>query len=82
MEIVRQITEEQLEKVRSLHKNLNDTLVRIGLLDSQKHAALHSLAGINKDMEEYKLLLEEQYGSIDINLEDGTYKTIENGQTN
>ena len=49
----------------------------IGLLESQKHGLLHEIAGVNKDIEEYKEVLEAEYGAININVEDGTYTKIE-----
>jgi len=38
---------------------------------------LHDLAGVNKDIENLKKELEEEYGAININLEDGSYTEIE-----
>jgi hypothetical protein len=38
---------------------------------------LHKIAGINEGIEDTKKQLEETYGSININLEDGTYTEIE-----
>ncbi len=44
----------------------------------QKHAALHDLAGVNQDQEKLKKEIEDTYGAININLEDGTYTEVEN----
>jgi len=35
------------------------------------------MAGVNQDVEKFKKELEEQYGAVNINLEDGTYTNIE-----
>jgi hypothetical protein len=70
------ITKEQLETVKKHQYELNDMLIKIGVLESQKHAHLHSLATINKEVEDYKKYLEEEYGPIDINLEDGSFNEI------
>jgi hypothetical protein len=48
----------------------------MGVLESQKHAILHDLAGVNEDQEKLKKELEEKYGAININLEDGSYEAI------
>ena len=56
---------------------VNKILLNLGILDSQKHSLLHSLANVNKKVEEYKQVLEEQYGAININLEDGSYTEID-----
>jgi len=76
MEVVKQITQEQLEKVRTGQKDLNAILANIGVLESQKHSYLHQLADVNKSIEEFKSELENEYGAININLEDGSYTEI------
>jgi hypothetical protein len=38
---------------------------------------LHKIAGINENIEDTKKQLEEKYGSINIDLETGTYTEIE-----
>jgi len=76
MEVVKQITTEQLEKVVNQQKDLQALLTNIGLLESQKHGFLHQIADVNKAIEEFKTELQEQYGPININLEDGSYTEI------
>jgi len=77
METVNKITQEQLERVNTDQKNLLSIITNIGVLESQKHVALHNLATLNESVEKFKLELEEQYGPININLEDGSYTSIE-----
>jgi hypothetical protein len=76
MQTVKQITQEQLERVVAGQKDLNAILTNIGVLESQKHSYLHQLADINKSIEEFKVELEKEYGAININLEDGSYTEI------
>lgn len=76
METVKQITQEQLERVVAGQKDLNAILTNIGVLESQKHSYLHQLADTNKSIEEFKMELEKEYGAININLEDGSYTEI------
>ena len=71
------IKEEELKKIQEQQKQLNELVHNIGLLESQKHGLLHEIAGVNKDIEEYKEVLEAEYGAININVEDGTYTKIE-----
>lgn len=71
------IKEEQLNKIKNQQEKLNELIHNIGLLESQKHGLLHEIAKVNVDIEEYKQELEKEYGAININLEDGTYKEIE-----
>jgi hypothetical protein len=77
MEITKQITAEQLEKIVAGQKDLSAILSNIGVLESQKHGFLHQLADLNKSIEEFKAELEAEYGAININLEDGSYTEIE-----
>jgi hypothetical protein len=77
MEVVKQITKEQLEVIVNQQKDLQALLTNIGLLESQKHGFLHQIADVNKAIEEFKTKLQEEYGPININLEDGTYTDVE-----
>ena len=73
---VKKITEEQLEKIVAGQKDLQTLLTNIGVLESQKHGYLHQVAELNKVVEEYKAEIEAEYGSININLQDGSYTEI------
>jgi len=77
MEKVNKITPEQLERVNTDQKNLLAMLKNIGVLESQKHAILHKLATLNESIENFKLELENEYGAVNISLEDGSYTVIE-----
>ena len=77
MEVVRQITTEQLETITNQQKDLNALLVNIGVVESQKHMLLHQMADLNNIIEETKNKLQEEYGAININLTDGSYTEIE-----
>lgn len=74
------ITDEQLKQLQELQSKLNTTVSNIGTLEANKHALLHELAGINKEIEDVKNTLEEQYGSVNINLETGEYTEIEKNE--
>jgi hypothetical protein len=77
MEVVKQITTEQLETITNQQKDLNTILVNIGIAESQKHMLLHQMADLNNLIEETKNKLQEEYGAININLTDGSYTDIE-----
>jgi len=70
------IKEEELLLIQEQQKKLNELVNNIGLLESQKHGLLHEIAGVNKEVEDYKEILEAEYGAINIDLEDGTYTEI------
>ena len=71
------IKEEQLNKIKEQQETLNNLLNKIGVLETNKHALLHELAGVNKSIEEFKGVLEKEYGAVNINLQDGSYSKIE-----
>ena len=70
------VKEEELKTIKDQQEKINSILHQLGYLESQKHGLLHELAGVNQDVEEFKSKLEESYGAININLEDGTYTEI------
>ena len=71
------IKEEELKTIQEQQNKLNELVQNIGILESQKHGLLHDIASVNKDIEEYKSVLEKEYGAVNINIEDGTYTKIE-----
>ena len=50
---------------------LNNLLNQIGYLSAQKHGLLHQFGETNKKVEEFKSVLEAEYGEININVETG-----------
>ena len=70
------IKEEELLLIQEQQKQLNELISNIGLLESQKHGLLHEIAGVNSEIEDYKELLEAEYGAVNISLEDGVYTEI------
>jgi hypothetical protein len=70
------ITKEELEKIVDFQNKLYKITTDVGVLETQKHAALHDLAGVNQEQEEYKKTLENKYGAINIDLNDGAYTKV------
>ena len=71
------ITAEELKTIKEQQLELSTIVNQIGQLEANKHSLLHKIAGINEGIEDTKKQLEETYGAININLEDGTYTEIE-----
>ncbi len=71
------ITKEQLEKIQDQQKKLQGILTDIGVIEVRKHEALHAQAVVSQEIEETKKELEKEYGSININMQDGTYAKVE-----
>ena len=72
-----EIKKDQLEKIQGFQKELNKLLNEVGFLEAQKTQVLGKFGEVNKETEEFKKELETEYGSININLEDGTFSPIE-----
>ncbi len=70
------ITAEELKTIKDQQTELGTVINQIGQLEASKHAMLHRIAGVNESIEETKKELETKYGSVNINLEDGTYTPV------
>ena len=71
-ERVDKISEEHLAELQKVVNNINGIQFNIGKIEVQKHQALHDLA-VNQDkvgLLQDKLV--KEYGSYDVNLNDGT----------
>jgi len=71
------ITAEELKEIQDHQSSLYKITTDIGVLETQKHALLHELAGVNQKQEEQKKVLENKYGSINIDLKDGSFEVVE-----
>jgi len=71
------ITKEELETIKGQQEKLQKLVSDIGVLETQKHGLLHDIAILNTEIGEQKSALEKTYGSIEVNLDDGSYEKIE-----
>ena len=75
------ITEEQLKKVQETVNNLNRSQMEIGQMESRKHEMLHGVAGLRDDLAKLQTEFQKDYGTFDVNIEDGTINyPKENGE--
>lgn len=70
------IKDEQLTKLQELVNNLNQIQSQIGSVELQKHGLLHQSAELQGGLQEFQKELEEEYGKVSINVQDGTYEEI------
>ncbi len=71
------IKEEHLKTIQEQQTKLNNLLNQIGYVSAQKHGLLHEFGEVNKKVEEFKSVLEAEYGEVNINVETGEYTLIE-----
>ena len=75
------ITDEQLKKVQDAVNNLNRSQLEIGSIELKKHEMMHQIASLRDGLTVLQTEFEKEYGTFDINIQDGTinYPT-ENGE--
>jgi len=66
------ITDEQLKKVQDLINAINRGQLELGTIETRKHMMLHQVSGIQEQLSGMQKEFEEQYGTFDINIQDGT----------
>jgi hypothetical protein len=71
------IKEEHLKTIQEQQTKLNQILNQVGYLSAQKHGLLHEFGKINEEVENFKGVLEAEYGEININVETGEYTILE-----
>ena len=76
------ITDEQLKRVQSTVNNLNRVQIEIGQVETRKHELLHNVAGIKDGLTELQTEFKEEYGTVDVNIQDGSINyPPDNGET-
>jgi hypothetical protein len=71
------IKEEQLQDLQAKVGTMQQIQGQIGVLEGQKHLLLHQLAGAQDELQKLQTALEEEYGKVSINIQDGTFTAIE-----
>ena len=66
------ITAEQLKKVQDTINNLNRSQLEIGSMELKKHEMMHQIAGLRDELTLLQGEFEKEYGTFDINIQDGT----------
>ena len=76
------ITDEQLKKVQDTVNNLNRSQLEIGSMEIKKHEMMHQIAGLRDSLTVLQSEFEKEYGTFDINIQDGAINYPENGEVN
>ncbi len=74
---VKKITDDQLKKVSDQQNKLTRLLTNIGVLEVQQRNLTSDVKTLSEEIEQTKKELEEEYGAVNINLQDGTITPIE-----
>jgi len=74
------ITDEQLKKVQDTVNGINRAQLEIGSLEIKKHEMMHGIAGLRDELTVLQAEFEKEYGTFDINIQDGLINYPENGE--
>ena len=75
------ITEDQLKKVQDSVNNINRAQLEIGSIELKKHEMMHNVAGLRDELTLLQTEFEKDYGTFDINIQDGVINyPKENGE--
>ena len=66
------VTEEQLTKVQNIVNTINRAQMDLGMMETRKHQVLHSITVMQDELSVMHVEFNEQYGTSDINIQDGT----------
>ena len=70
------LSKSELKEFKEQEQKKQAILHDLGLLQTQSHTLSHMFAELAMKQEQSKKDLEEKYGNIEVNLEDGTFKLI------
>jgi hypothetical protein len=70
------IKEEQLKSLQEKVGAIQNLQAQIGGIEMQKHMTLHQVAAAQEDLQKLQAELEQEYGKVSINIQDGTYEEI------
>ena len=66
------ITDDQLKKVQDTVNGINRAQLEIGSIELKKHEMMHQIAGLRDELTLLQGEFEKDYGTFDINIQDGT----------
>ena len=66
------ISAEHLDRVQKAVNTMNRAQLEVGSIELKKHEMTHQLAAVKEGLTELQKELEEEYGTIDVNIQDGT----------
>ena len=61
----------ELEALKKVVSNINNLQMQIGGVEAQKHELLHAITNENNELQKIQKDLEETYGKVSVNLQNG-----------
>jgi len=78
---VNKITDEELKSVQEKVGQINNLQMQVGGLEVQKSLGIEQVKLVQVELSELQKELEEKYGKVTVNLQDGTMKPIEENES-
>jgi hypothetical protein len=78
---VNKITDEELKSVQEKVNEINNLQMQVGGLEIQKTIGIEQIKVAQNDLSQLQKTLEENYGKVSVNLQDGTIKPIEEDES-
>jgi len=73
---VKKVTDEELKSVQEKVALINQVQMQVGGLEVQKTIAIESLKARQQELQVIQTSLEEKYGKVSVNLQDGTISEL------
>jgi len=70
------ITDQELKQIQEKVQLINQVQMQIGGLELQKTTMIGQINVLQKDLNDLQIVLEEKYGKVSVNLQDGTIREI------
>jgi vacuolar-type H+-ATPase subunit D/Vma8 len=70
------LTEDELKALQENVSKLNEVHMELGVLENQKHKILHEMNEIEKEFNDLQKQLENTYGKVSINMDNGELSEI------
>ena len=73
------IKDEELVRLQALVNQISQAHMELGQVESRKFDLIAAIPAFRKDLETFQKELEEEYGKVTININDGTIREQEDG---
>ena len=74
---VEKITDEQLQDLQGYVSKINQAQMELGRIESQKYELVNAIPQFKKNLKDFQDKMEDQYGKVSINIQDGSISEID-----
>ena len=74
------VTEDQLKRMKDIVNKINQSQMEVGVIESRKHNIMHYINSVQDELTRLTSEFETDYGTSDVNIQDGTIRYQENGE--